>query len=147
MLYIKFNGKVRVMDSHVLVAIRNSVKLPTSGYNYKYHKDEYFAHKFNGGRTVSAVDNLTAYDVIDDNEDGRQYDRMIKRFRAYCAKQGLSEKAVRIFIFRFFEHKKWVEWDGQENKYELLKTYRQTMSFLFKKLKITKEAEISADIF
>jgi hypothetical protein len=137
-LYSKKKGEnTGLLEIYILTAIRVNVWKATSNYQYKYHKEKYLSKYKNLPALIEYLNDLP--DTEDSDADlARQEkeDGLYRRFCAFCKKLNIAPFAVKVFYFRFFEHRKWPEWPGGESRYKLTKIYRQTKEIIFRELKI-----------
>jgi hypothetical protein len=139
LLYNEEKGPYRSLDLFVLKAIETNVWKATSGYQYKYHKEKYIS-KYHDRQILFEPEDagLEIEDFVDDMRKKTET-RMHQRFSRFCRKQRLDKLTIKIFRFRFFEHKKWSEWEGKESRYKLEKLYRQAKETIFRELKLNPE--------
>lgn len=110
-------GKYTELDFYILQMIKLNVTSDTSPYRHKY-------------KSPPIDDNvdwrkLNIVDSIEEDEDKSEY--IFNRFqevREIIERLGLSEKAIRIFTWKFFAGESFADWPGPENKKELYQIYK-----------------------
>jgi hypothetical protein len=131
---------MRLLDLYILSSIHTNVWKATSNYQYKYHRDKYYAKYHDLPILIEYLNELP------DTEDGdadtvrqKKEDELYRRFSAFCKKLNITPLAIKVFYFRFFEHRKWSEWPGKESRYKLTKLYHQTKEIIFRELNVNSE--------
>ena len=126
-LYESKKGKYRELDFFVLQMIKLNVQSPTSPYQHKY-------------KSLPTNENVDYQniDLIDDDEfvldrSGVIYNEM-RKVRDTFENLDLSEKAQRIFSWKFFEGNRFSDWEGSEEKQELYSIYNKVIDLIKNKL-------------
>lgn len=126
-LYGKKSGQYRELDYFVLRMIKLNATSPTSPYRHRYKS-----------LPVDANVDYTRLDIED--EVYLDYDRpgeillKIQAVRKILDELSLSDKARRIFSFRFFEGERFCDWPGKESEKELFDAYYKVVGLIKEKL-------------
>lgn len=115
-------GKYTELDFYILQMIKLNVTSDTSPYRHKYKPLPINDNV--DWRKLNIVDNVEE----DDEEDKSGY--IFNRFqevREIIEGLGLSEKAKRIFTWKFFAGESFADWPGPENKKELYQIYKSVL--------------------
>ena len=126
-LYESKKGQYRELDFFVLQMIKLNIISPTSPYRHKYKSIP-----------VDTNVDFQSLDLIDeaDNESdkaGEVFDKMQKVRNVFDSLR-LSDKARRIFSWKFFEGNNFSEWEGAENKKDLYAIYNKVLKLIKNKL-------------
>jgi hypothetical protein len=134
----KGNRDTRLLDGYILRSIQTNVWKATSNYQYRYHRDKYYTKRYGLPVPVEYVSELPedAEDVDADAARQKKERETYRRFSRFCKRLNLDPPAIKIFHFRFFEHRKWAEWPGNESRYILTKLYRRAKEIIFHELNI-----------
>lgn len=126
-LYGKKSGQYTELDFFVLRMIKLNATSPTSPYRHKYKP--------------LPVDGNIDYARLDiEDEEYSDYDRpgeileKTQAVRKILDKLNLSDKAKRVFCFRFFEGEMFSDWPGLESEKELFDTYYKVVGLIKEKL-------------
>lgn len=119
-------GKYTELDFYILQMIKLNATSDTSPYRHKY-------------KPIPVDDNvdwcrLNIVNEEDEEEDRKQY--MLDRFhevREIIESLGLSEKAIKIFTWKFFAGESFADWPGKERKKELYMIYRDVLGAIMDK--------------
>ena len=119
-------GKYTELDFYILQMIKLNATSDTSPYRHKY-------------KPIPVDDNvdwcrLNIVDEEEEEEDRKQY--VLDRFhevRQIIESLGLSEKAVKIFTWKFFAGESFADWPGKEGKKELYLIYRDVLGAILDK--------------
>ncbi|SHF50118.1 hypothetical protein [Dysgonomonas macrotermitis] len=126
-LYESKKGQYRELDFFVLQMIKLNIQSPTSPYRHKYKPIP----------LDSNVD-IQRLDLIDDEdiEQDKSGDILIQmqKVREIFDNLQLSDKARRVFSWKFFECNKFSEWEGSEDKKELYDIYNGVLELIKNKL-------------
>lgn len=126
-LYNSKKGQYRELDFFVLQMIKLNIQSPTSPYRHKYK-----------AIPVDANVDFQRLDLIDE-EDSEQ-DRageildQVQKVRDVFDNLQLSEKAKRVFSWKFFEGNRFSEWEGLEDKKDLYDIYNGVLELIKNKL-------------
>lgn len=126
-LYESKKGKYRELDFFVLQMIKLNIQSPTSPYRHKY-------------KPIPTDENadLSYLDIIDeeDQEQDRSGEILLKMQQVRLAFDNLqlSDKAKRVFSWKFFEGNSFSEWVGLEEKKELYDIYNGVIELIKNKL-------------
>lgn len=126
-LYESKKGQYRELDFFVLQMIKLNIQSPTSPYRHKYKPIP----------LDSNVD-IQRLDLIDDEdiEQDKSGDILVQmqKVREIFDNLQLSEKARKVFSWKFFEGNKFSEWEGLEDKKELYDIYNGVVELIKNKL-------------
>ena len=105
-------GKYTELDWYILQMIKLNVTSDTSPYRHKYKPIP-----------------------VDENVDWRRLNirERIQDIRDMVDQLGLSEKAKRIFAWKFFAGESFADWPGPENRKELYETYKSVFNAVMDK--------------
>lgn len=126
-LYDSKKGQYRELDFFVLQMIKLNIQSPTSPYRHKY-------------RPVLSDSNvdISRLDIIE--EEDLEQDRSgeilqkMQQVRSIFDNLQLSEKAKRVFSWKFFEGNSFSEWEGSEDKKDLYDIYNGVLELIKNKL-------------
>jgi hypothetical protein len=128
---------LRRLDWSILSAIGTSVWKATSGYQCRYHREKYIAKYHGLPITFESDEHLSGMEDSDESSARqKKEDDMYRRFDSFCKKLNIDRLSRRIFRFRFFEHRKWTDWEGKESRYILTKLYTRTREAVFREIGI-----------
>lgn len=119
-------GKYTELDFYILQMIKLNIISDTSPYRHKYRsipKDENVDWR-----------KLNIPDEVEEEEDRGTY--ILKRFqevRDIIKELRLSDKALRIFTWKFFAGESFSDWPGPENRKELYEIYKKTLKAVIDK--------------
>lgn len=119
-------GKYTELDFYILQMIKLNVTSDTSPYRHKYRsipKDENIDWR-----------RLNIPDEVEEEEDRSGY--ILERFqevREIIKELRLSDKALRIFTWKFFAGESFSDWPGPENKKELYRIYKNVLEAILEK--------------
>ena len=119
-------GKYTELDFYILQMIKLNVTSDTSPYRHKY-------------KPIPVDENvdwrrLNIIDEPDDSPDHTEYIReRMQDVRNIIDQLGLSEKAKRIFAWKFFAGESFADWPGPENRKELYETYKSVFNAVMEK--------------
>lgn len=123
----KKSGQYTELDYFVLRMIKLNATSPTSPYRHQYKS-----------LPVDGNINYTMLDIED--EEYSDHDRpgeileKTQKIRIILDELNLSDKAMRIFCFRFFEGERFCDWPGSENEKELFDAYYKVVGLIKEKL-------------
>ena len=126
-LYESKKGQYRELDFFVLQMIKLNIQSPTSPYRHKYKS-----------LPVDANIDFQRVDIID--EEDQEQDRSgeilqkMQQVRSIFESLQLSEKAKRVFSWKFFEGNSFSEWEGSEDKKDLYDIYNGVLELIKNKL-------------
>lgn len=112
--------KYTELDFYVLKMIKLNVTSPTSPYQHKY-------------KSIPKNDNVNwqRLHIVEDPEEGEREEdkssyvcRRFQEIRDILDELNFSEKAVRIFTWKFFVGESFADWPGPEKKRELYAVYK-----------------------
>lgn len=127
LLLNKKSGQYTELDYFVLRMIKLNATSPTSPYRHKYKPVP-----------VDANVDYSRLDLID--EDDEDYDRPAEilkktnKVREIYSRLNLSDKARKVFEYRFFHGEMFCDWPGKETEKELFDTYYKVISLIKEKL-------------
>jgi hypothetical protein len=108
-----------------------------SSYQYKYHKEKYYAEYHDIHLILESWCEPPEMEDSDTDSVRQKKEReMYRKFDRFCERLNIGALAMRVFRFRFFEHGKWKDWDGEESRAKLTKIYSQTKEIIFHELKL-----------
>lgn len=111
--------KYTELDFYVLKMIKLNITSPTSPYQFKYKPIPQDSH-VNWQQL-----NVTEEDEGEEDEDKSSYvRRRFQEIRDILDELNFSEKAVRIFTWRFLADESFDSWPGPEKKRELYAVYK-----------------------
>ena len=119
-------GKYTELDFYILQMIKLNVTSDTSPYRHKY-------------KPIPVDENvdwrrLNIIDEPDDSPDHTEYIReRMQDIRNIIDQLSLSEKAKRIFAWKFFAGESFADWPGPENRKELYETYKSVFNAVMEK--------------
>lgn len=124
----KKSGQYTELDFFVLRMIKLNATSPTSPYRHRYRS--------------LPVDGSVDYThlEIEDHEEDDDIDRPAEilektnTVRKILDDLSLSDKARRVFCFRFFEGERFCDWPGSETEKELFDAYYKVVSLIKDKL-------------
>ena len=125
-LYEARKGRYRELDFFVLQMIKLNITSVTSPYRHKY-------------KPIPVDENvdwrrLNIIDEPDDSPDRTEYIReRMQDIRNIIDQLSLSEKAKRIFAWKFFAGESFADWPGPENRKELYEVYKSVFSAVMDK--------------
>lgn len=122
------HDKYTELDFYVLKMIKLNVTSPTSPYQHKY-------------KPIPQDDNVDwqHLNIVDeaeeDEEDKSSYIRnRIQEIRDTLSELNLSEKAVKIFTWKFFAGESFSNWPGPEGRKELYTVYKRVFKAILDKM-------------
>lgn len=123
------HDKYTELDFYVLKMIKLNVTSPTSPYQHKY-------------KPIPKDDNVDwqHLNVVDetevDEEDKSSYIRnRLQEIRDTLSELNLSEKAVKVFTWKFFAGESFSDWPGPEGRKELYTVYKRVFKAILEKRK------------
>lgn len=123
----KQKGEFTHLDFYILRMIKLNVTSPTSPYQHKY-------------RSVQ-IDRNVDYSSIemedveqDDTDRPQEILDQVRKIREVLDEIMISEKARRVFEFRFFDGEIFSSWPGPENDKELYEIYDKVVMLIKEKL-------------
>lgn len=126
-LYESKKGQYRELDFFVLQMIKLNIQSPTSPYRHKY-------------KPIPVDENIDfqRIDLVD--EEGIEQDQSgeilqkMQQVRNIFDSLQLSEKAKRVFSWKFFEGNSFSEWEGTEEKKDLYDIYNRVLELIKSKI-------------
>ncbi len=122
----KKSGAYTELDWYIMRSIRLNATSDTAPYRHKY-------------KHIPVDENvdwrrLNIIDEPDDSPDRTEYIReRMQDVRNIIDQLGLSEKAKRIFAWKFFAGESFADWPGPENRKELYETYKSVFNAVMDK--------------
>lgn len=119
-------GKYTELDFYVLQMIKLNATSETSPYRYKY-------------KPIPADDSVdwTRLNIVEDTDELEDISSYIldrfEKVRSILKELGLSEKATRIFSWKFFAGESFADWPGPEKKKELYTVYKAVFKAILEK--------------
>lgn len=126
-LYNSKKGQYRELDFFVLQMIKLNIQSPTSPYRHKYK-----------ALPIDENADLSYIDLLD--EEYEEIDRpgiilkQMNQVREIFESMNLSEIAVKVFSFKFFEGNSFAEWEGTEDPKFLYDIYNGVLKLIKDKL-------------
>ena len=119
-------GKYTELDFYILQMIKLNVTSDTSPYRHKY-------------KPIPVDENVDwrRLNIIDEQEeepDKNEYIReRLQEVREILDSLDISEKAVKIFTWKFFAGESFADWPGAESRKELYETYKSVFNAVMDK--------------
>lgn len=120
-------GKYTELDFYILQMIKLNITSDTSPYRHKY-------------KPIPVDENVDwrRLKIVDDQEEERDrsgyvYARM-GEVRDIMSELRLSEKAKRVFIWKFFAGESFADWPGKESKKDLYIIYKGVLKAIMDKI-------------
>ncbi len=119
-------GKYTELDFYILQMIKLNVTSDTSPYRHKY-------------KPIPVNENVDwrRLNIIDEQEeesDKNEYIReRLQEVREILDSLDISEKAVKIFTWKFFAGESFADWPGPESRKELYETYKSVFNTVMDK--------------
>ncbi|MBB4036571.1 hypothetical protein GGR21_002477 [Dysgonomonas hofstadii] len=122
-LYNKKKGTYRELDYYILQMIKLNIQSPTSPYRHKYR------HLPVDANVDFQQLNLIEEEYVESDGPGEIL-KQVHLVRNIFESLQLSDKAKRLFSWKFFEGNSLSEWKGPEDKNYLCNTYNKILEMI-----------------